>query len=223
VEDCALVLHAIAGPDGKDLSVIDAPYHWDSSRDIASLEIGYIRSEFDKIPAKTKPMYEAALDQLRKEGAKIDAMELPDFPAQSLRVILSAEAATAFDDLTRSGGVNQLKGQAPGDWPNSFRTSQTIPAVEYIRAMRARTMFQRQMEELMAKWDVLVSTTFSATLSATNFTGHPQCVVPCGFSDGLPQGLLFTGRLFEEGTPLRVAQVYERATEWHTKRPTLLT
>src|SRR5205085_10260528 len=102
----------------------------------------------------------------------------------------------AFDDLTREGGVNQLKGQEPGDWPNTFRTSRLIPAVEYIRAQRARTLLMRQMHELMSKWDVIVCTP-GPSLTATKLTGHPQAVVPCGFVKDRPLGLVFTGRLYE--------------------------
>ena len=148
-------------------------------------------------------------------------MKLPDFQAQPLRIILEAEAATAFDDLTRSGGVNQLKGQGPGDWPNSFRTSRLIPAVEYIRAQRARTLLMRRMDEFMKAWDVLVSPPFSALLLVTNLTGHPQMVVPCGFANGLPQGIVFTGKLYEEGAPMRVAMTFEKATKWQTMHPTI--
>jgi Asp-tRNA(Asn)/Glu-tRNA(Gln) amidotransferase A subunit family amidase len=136
-------------------------------------------------------------------------------------VILEAEAAAAFDDLTRSGGVNQLRGQNANDWPNSFRTSRLIPAVEYIRAQRARTLLMQRMDKFMADWDVLVSPPFGGLLLVTNLTGHPQSVVPCGFINGLPQGIVFTGKLYEEGGPLRVAMAYEKATKWHTMHPKL--
>src|SRR5262249_52818921 len=102
---------------------------------------------------RRRESYEQALEDLRRAGAKLNAVKLPDFQAQPLRVILEAEAATAFDDLTRSGGVDQLRGQGPGDWPNSFRTSRLIPAVEYIRAQRARTLLMRKMDQFMADWD----------------------------------------------------------------------
>ena len=131
-----------------------------------------------------------------------------------MRIILVAEAATAFDDLTRSGGVNQLSGQEPGDWPNTFRSSRFIPAVEYIRAQRARRLLMHEMEDLMAKWDVFVSPApGSASLLITNLTGHPAVCVPCGFLKGLPKAIMFTGRLYEEGAPLRVALAFERATK----------
>lgn len=221
VEDCAMVLRAIAGSDGRDVTVIDAPLHWEPKVSLKKLKIGYVKAEFDKMEADQKALYDTALDVLRKAGANLQPMTLPDFPLAALRMILIAEAATAFDDLTRNNGVDQLKGQAPGDWPNTFRTSRTITAVEYIRAQRGRTLLMQAMDSLMSQWDVFVSTPFSPSLTATNLTGHPQVVVPCGFLKGLPQSILFTGRLYEEGTPMRVANAFEKATGWHTLRPQL--
>jgi Asp-tRNA(Asn)/Glu-tRNA(Gln) amidotransferase A subunit family amidase len=222
VADCAEVLRAIAGPDGKDLSVISAPLAWDARKPLKSLKVGYLSAEFERLNEKTKPIYDGALEALRKAGVKLEAIQLPDFPLNAIRFVLDAEAATAFDDLTRTpGGLEQLSGQAPGDWPNQFRMSRLIPAVEYIRAQRARTLYMHKFQELMGQWDAFVSPTNSQSLTATNLTGHPQVVVPCGFVDGLPQGLLFTGRLFEEGTPMRLALAYEQATEWHKQHPQL--
>ena len=220
VADCAEVLRVIAGPDGKDLTVIDAPLNWHAAASVASMKVGYLAAEFER-NAKAKLIYETALADLKKTGVKLEPVSLPDFPVNALRIALEAEAAAAFDDLTRNGQVDELRGQSPDDWPNSFRTARLIPAVEYIRAQRARMIYMRQFHDFMSQWDVLVSPTGSATLTATNLTGHPQVVVPCGFLDGLPQGLLFTGRLFEEGAPMRLAYAYEQSTDWHTKHPTL--
>ena len=221
VEDCALVLEAIHGPDGKDLAVVDAPFDWQPQLALTGLRIGYVETDFERAPKERKPIYDQALADLRAAGATLQPVKLPDFQAQPLRIILEAEAATAFDDLTRNGGVNQLKGQGSGDWPNSFRTARLIPAVEYIRAQRARTLLMHRMDEFMKDWDVLVSPPFSALLLVTNLTGHPQIVVPCGFVNGLPQGLVFTGKLYEEGAPIRAAMTFEKATKWHTMHPTL--
>jgi len=219
VEDCALVLQAIHGTDGKDLAVVDAPLDWQPQLGLNGLRIGYLEADFGRATGDSKAMYDQALADLRTAGAKLEPVKLPDFQAQPLRVILEAEAAAAFDDLTRTGGVNQLRGQNANDWPNSFRTSRLIPAVEYIRAQRARTLLMQKMDKFMADWDVLVSPPFGGLLLVTNLTGHPQSVVPCGFINGLPQGLVFTGKLYEEGAPLRVAMAYEKATKWHTMHP----
>jgi Asp-tRNA(Asn)/Glu-tRNA(Gln) amidotransferase A subunit family amidase len=221
VEDCALVLQTIHGTDGKDLAVVDAPFDWQPQLGLAGLRIGYLEADFERASKDPKPIYDQALADLRTAGAKLEPVKLPDFEAQPLRIILEAEAATAFDDLTRSGGVNQLKGQSPGDWPNTFRTARLIPAVEYIRAQRARTLLMHRMDAFMADWDVLVSPPFGGLLLVTNLTGHPQIVTPCGFVNGLPQGLVFTGKLYEEGGPMRVAMTFEKATKWHTMHPKL--
>jgi Asp-tRNA(Asn)/Glu-tRNA(Gln) amidotransferase A subunit family amidase len=221
VEDCALVFETIHGPDGKDLAVVDAPFDWQPQLGLAGLRIGYLEADFERASKDSKPIYDQALADLRAAGAKLEPVKLPDFEAQPLRIILEAEAATAFDDLTRNGGVNQLKGQSSGDWPNTFRTARLIPAVEYIRAQRARTLLMHRMDEFIADWDVLVSPPFGGLLLVTNLTGHPQIVTPCGFVNGLPQGLVFTGKLYEEGGPMRVAMTFEKATKWHTMHPKL--
>jgi len=231
VEDCALVLDAIYGPDGRDITVGDAAFNWNPDRPLAQMRIGYVKAEFEQSPSQggnqanseeRKKMYQEALDALRQAGAKFEPMELPQFSTQSLRIILNAEAATAFDDITRDGRINQLSGQNASDWPNSFRTARFIPAVEYIRAQRARTLLMREMDSLMSKWDVFVTPApGSASLLITNLTGHPAVVTPCGFINNLPQAIMFTGNLYDEAAPLRVALAYERATKWHTMRPNL--
>ncbi len=235
IEDCAAALHAIYGPDGKDITVGDAPFNWNPDTNISSLRIGYLKTEFDgpttpptneqqRVQAEQRrAVYKTALEVLEKAGAKLTPIELPKFPAASLRFILSAEAAAAFDDITRDGRVNQLSGQSPNDWPNTFRTSRFIPAVEYLRAQRARTLLMREMETLMSQWDVFVSPApGSASLLITNLTGHPAAVLPCGFVNNLPVAIMFTGGVYDEASPLRVALAFERATKWHDMHPTLV-
>jgi Asp-tRNA(Asn)/Glu-tRNA(Gln) amidotransferase A subunit family amidase len=228
-EDCAIVLEAIYGPDERDITVGDVPFSFDATVPLAKMRIGYLKAEFESSGAanqqnnepRTK-MYKEALDTLRKAGANLQAIELPKFSTQSLRIILTAEAATAFDDITRDGRVNQLSGQSAGDWPNTFRSARFIPAVEYLRAQRARTLLMREMDKLMANWDVFVSPApGSASLVVTNLTGHPAVCVPCGFLNNLPQAIMFTGNLYDESAPLRVAHAYQQATEWHTRHPKL--
>ncbi len=218
VEDCALVLNAMYGPDGRDRTVTAAPFDWQASKPLASMRIGVVQKAFDGMKGEMKDLYAQALDDLKKAGVTMKPVELPDETAGTLGFILSAEAAAAFDDITRDGRVGELKDQGPGAWPNSFRTSRLIPAVEYIRAQRARTLLMEKMEKFFADWDVVVCPPYS-NLGSTNLTGHPQVVVPCGFVKGAPQGLSFLGGLWKEGDPLRVALAYEQATEWHAKRP----
>jgi len=232
VEDCAAALSAIYGPDGRDITVGDAPFNWNPDINISTLRIGYLKAEFEGSgtqPAgdaqrqqaeQRRTLYKMALDDLTKAGAKLVPIELPKFSAAALRYILSAEAAAAFDDITRDQRINQLSGQAPNDWPNTFRSSRFIPAVEYLRAQRARTLLMHEMEKLMSQWDVFVSPApGSASLLITNLTGHPAVVLPCGFVNDLPLAIMFTGGVYDEVAPLRVALAFERATKWHTMHP----
>ncbi|HEU4389377.1 MAG TPA: amidase [Blastocatellia bacterium] len=222
VEDCALALQALYGPDGRDRTVSDVPFNWDPNTPLAGLRIGYQKSEFERTGQNSeerKKVFAEALDALRSAGAKLEPIELPQFQIAGMLVILNAEAAAAFDDLTRSGGVNQLSGQRPGDWPNSFRTARFIPAVEYIRAQRARTLLIREMDKFMSNWDVFVAPAGGGSLTATNLTGNPCVVAPCGFVGNVPQEIMFTSGLYDEASALRVALAFERATKWHTMHP----
>jgi Asp-tRNA(Asn)/Glu-tRNA(Gln) amidotransferase A subunit family amidase len=238
VEDCAAALEAIYGPDDRDITVGTAPFNWSAEVPLSSLRVGYLKTEFEqtappnandqqrKIIDDRNAMYKEALAALEKAGVKMTPVELPKFPTQSIRFVLSAEAATAFDDITRDGRVNQLSGQDNGDWPNTFRTSRFIPAVEYLRAQRARVLLMREMDKFMSQWDVFVSPApGSASLTITNLTGHPAVCVPCGFltippqTNMLPRAIMFTGGLYDEASPLRVALAFEQATKWHTMHP----
>lgn len=236
VEDCVLVLNAIYGSDGRDDTVTDAPFDWVPDRPLASLRIGYIQKELEAAPNNPNPteaqrttaesrraMYAAALEVFRKAGAKLEPIAMPDFPTGSIGFVLSAEAAAAFDDLTRDKNqLATLTAQSPGDWPNTFRSSRFIPAVEYIRAMRARRLLMQEMDTLMSQYDVFLSPApGSASLTITNLTGHPAIALKCGFIDNMPQSIMVTGRLYDEATVCRVALAYEQATEWHKKHPTL--
>jgi Asp-tRNA(Asn)/Glu-tRNA(Gln) amidotransferase A subunit family amidase len=225
VEDCALVLNAIYGSDGRDDTVVDAPFVWKPGVPLSTLRVGYVAKEFEGTlggPNENLNLLKDALDVLRARGAKLEPIELPDFPTDAINFILAAEAAAAFDDLTRSKGIDQLTEQGPAAWPNTFRTSRFIPAVEYIRAQRARTLLSRKMDALMADFDVfLAPARGSASLPITNLTGHPALCLKAGFTGGVPQALMITGRLYGEATVLRVALAYERATKWHTMNPTL--
>jgi len=232
VEDCAAALNAIYGPDGKDITVGDVPFNWNADTNIGTLRIGYLKTEFEggnfqptneqqrQQQEARRTVYKTALEVLEKAGAKMVPIEMPKLPTPSLRFILTAEAATAFDDITRDGRVNQLSGQSPGDWPNTFRTARFIPAVEYIRAQRARTLLIHEMEKLMSQWDVFVSPApGSSSLLVSNLTGNPAICVPCGFVNDRPVAIMFTGGVYDEVAPLRVALAFEKATSWHTMHP----
>lgn len=233
VEDCALVLDAIYGPDGQDNSVISADFHWNANLSPKQLRIGYVKSAFDtpltdpKDPKRTlhatKKFDDSALDVFRQLGIKLIPVDLPDMAYDAMRLILTAEAAAAFDELTRSDRDKLLVQQGKFDWPNTFRTSRFIPAVDYVNANRVRSIAIQKWADLMRTVDVIVTPT-SATnllqLVATNLTGHPAVIVPNGFrDDGTPVSLTFLGGLFEEGKVLAVARAYQEATGFHLKHP----
>jgi Asp-tRNA(Asn)/Glu-tRNA(Gln) amidotransferase A subunit family amidase len=159
----------------------------------------------------------------KRLGINLVPVELPDVPYDPMRLILNAEAAAAFDELTRSDGDKLLVQQGKSDWASSFRTSRFIPAVDYINANRVRSIAIQKWDDLMKTVDVIVTPTGAANLSqlvATNLTGHPAVIVPNGFrDDGTPVSLTFLGGLFEEAKVLAVARVYQEATGFHLKRP----
>lgn len=225
VEDCALIFSAMHGPDGEDQTVHAAPFNWDGNAPVGRLRVGYVQSAFDAPLERhaTKPFDDAALAVLRELGVELVPIELPAIQYNAMRIILTAEAGAAFDELTRSGRVRELAQQTPNAWPTTFRNARLIPAVDYVNANRVRTLAIRAWDELMQRVDVLVAPTSSGQLLATNLTGHPAVILPNGFreSDGTPVSITFIGRLFDEETMLRVAHAYQRATPHHLKHPEL--
>ena len=228
VEDCALVLNAIRGTDGKDPGAIDAPLPWNPTQDPIKIRLGYDAEAFEKENEDEEESTEqdfdqAALTELRAMGFHPRPIKLPDLPIGDLIFILEAEAAAAFDELTRSNQDDLLVRQIEQAWPNVFRTSRFIPAVEYIQANRARTLLMQQFEKTLEDIDVYVHPTYGGkTLLAANLTGHPSIVLPNGFrKDGTPASITFTGRLFGEADLLLVAKAYQDRTGFHTRRPKL--
>ncbi|UCC80239.1 MAG: amidase [Candidatus Zixiibacteriota bacterium] len=221
-EDCAIVFDAIRGPDGVDMSVIDAAFNYNYNIDLKNLRIGYLKEDFDNDTSFAESNA-ATLNELRQLGVELIEIKLPDLPIDPMQIILSAEAAAAFDELTRSNRDDLLVRQIKNAWPNSFRVSRFIPAVEYIQANRIRTMLIAQMAELMADIDVYVSPSWEGdNLLLTNLSGHPCVVLPSGFDEGgEPTSITFIGRLFDEATVLAVAKIYQDATDFHKKHPPL--
>ncbi|MFL6199877.1 MAG: amidase [Thermoanaerobaculia bacterium] len=227
VEDCAAVFQAIHGPDGRDATVVDAPFRWDPGMDVRKLRVGYLKSLFEEKPQEGREEWHAldlaTLEDLRKLGVDLKPIELPRLPIDALGLILTAEAAAAFDDLTRSGKDDLLVRQIEQAWPNVFRQGQMIPAVAYLQANRIRTMAMREMDRILADFDAYVSPSYGGNnLLLTNLTGHPCVVLPNGFrKDGTPTSITFLGKLFGEGEALALAKAYQDATGWHLKRPKL--
>jgi Asp-tRNA(Asn)/Glu-tRNA(Gln) amidotransferase A subunit family amidase len=196
VEDCALVLNAIYGPDGQDLAVRDYPFNWNAAVMPSQLRIGYFKSAFeaperdsqDRPQHATKLQDDAALEVLRRIGAQLIPVELPQFPVGS-SLILQPEAGAAFESLVLSGKVKEMVQQSPNSWPNTFRSAQFVPAVDYINANRARVLLMQQWWELFKNYDVIVTPTSGAgQLQQTNLTGNPAVIIPNGFREAPPLG-----------------------------------
>jgi Asp-tRNA(Asn)/Glu-tRNA(Gln) amidotransferase A subunit family amidase len=211
IEDCALVLGAIHGYDGLDITAVDRPFSWPAERDIRTLKVGYF--ETDKPESERRE-----ITVLRALGVKLVPIKLPDkHPVGPLTIILNTEAAAAFDDLTRAGVRDGI-----GRWATTFRKGQFVPAVEYLRANRIRTLLMREMEEVMAPIDCYVG---GDDLTLTNLTGHPTAVIPDGDRERgkneQPGTITFTGKLFGESDLLALAHAYQRESGAHLRRPPL--
>ena len=220
-EDCALVYDVIRGPDGRDRTVRSAPFAWDPERALGSIRVGVLESAF--APDRPgKPFDDASLEVLRGLPLRLIPVSAPtDLPVGALRIILSAEAAAAFDEVTRENLDDLMVRQNRGAWPNSFRAARFISAVDYIQANRVRTLLMRQMETALADVDVLVTPSFGGNmLLITNLTGHPALVLPNGFTaEGAPLSLTFIGQPFGEANLLRIAMAYQDATDFHRRHP----
>lgn len=221
VEDCAIVFNAISGPDPNDPTVYDFPFDYDDRTDWKKLRIGYLASEFEKDTVHA-PFHKAMLDWFRARGVTLINLDLPTLPYNDLAFVLSAEAAAAFDDLTRSGRDGLLVRQIKNAWPNVFRAARFIPAVEYIQANRIRRLVINDMAARLKNVDVYLAPSFSDNLLLTNLTGHPCVVLPNGFTaEGAPTSVSLVGNLFNEADVLLVAKAYQEATDHHKKYPQL--
>lgn len=234
-EDCGFVFAAIHGRDPLDDVSVDRPFPWSPGRGLAGLRIGVVTSLFAEDRTKnaktpeerTKRSEEAAADQatletLKRLGATLVPIELPkDPPVRPLATILTAEAATAFDDLVRTGRVKEMVRQTADAWPNVFRQGQLVPAVEYLRANRVRRLVMAATEDAIRGVDLYVAPSFGGdNLLRTNLTGHPALCLPNGFrSDGTPTSITFTGRLFGEAALLSAGEAFQAATDFHRRRP----
>lgn len=225
VEDCAVVLDAIYGPDDKDVTIMDLPFNWDASSDAKALKVGYLKSDFEKDREDTqwKANDLATLDALRDMGFKLIPIELPDYPIEAVSLVLNVEAAAAFDELTRSNRDDLLVRQIENAWPNRFREARTVPAVEYIQANRLRTLVMKVTQERLEGIDVYVAPSWEGRNSLlTNLTGHPAVVLPNGLrKEGTPSSITFIGRLYGEDKLLSVAKAYQDATSFHLRHPAL--
>ena len=219
VEGAAIVFETIRGKDNIDRTVKDIQFKYPKVEDLKKLRVGYIASAFnDSVVSEND---KASFEIIQSLGLNLIPIELPNFPTGSLSFILQAEAAAAFDELTRTNQDDLMVRQIKNAWPNVFREARFIPAVEYINANRARSLLNQEMANLMEKVDVyLIPSYYGDNLLRTNLTGHPCVVVPNGFNDkGSPTSISFIGNLYHDGNVLAVAKAFQEASDWHKKYP----
>lgn len=241
VEDTVLVLNAISGPDGDDLACVPGHLAFDVAATVRGLRVGYFPAWMKETPATD--VDRAALDAVRKSGMTAVEVSLPDWPYDSLDLILFAEAAAAFEELTLTHAVDQLRAQVSDGWPNSFRQSRFLSAVDLVQADRLRRMVAQEMARVMGDVDVLlVPSLRDETLTITNFTGHPSLTLRAGFIEvsearsdwapdpahplpkfspprRVPHGVTLIGRLFEEGIIAQAGIALERALNVSAEPP----
>ncbi len=218
-EDAAIVFSFILGPDGTDQTLYDLPFKYSGKVNVKKLKIGYLKQDFNK-KYKFRKNDSLALDMFKKLGARLIPVSLPDIPVSSISFILDAEAAAAFDELTRSNKDDLMVRQIKNAWPNVFRAARTIPAVEYINANRIRYLLIQKMSDLFKKVDVIIAPSWVGNSSlVTNLTGHPCVVFPTGFNNGLPTSITIIGNLFDESDILALAQLFQDHTNFNKVHP----
>jgi Asp-tRNA(Asn)/Glu-tRNA(Gln) amidotransferase A subunit family amidase len=241
VEDALLVLHAISGPDPGDVASVPSHLDFDATASVKGLRVGYFPAWMNERPATE--VDRSALDTVKKLGMVPVEVSLPNWPYDSLNLILFAEGAAAFEDLTLSGGLHELKAQVPDAWPNIFRQARFLSAVDFVQADRMRRKVAEEMAQIFSQVDLLlVPSLRDEMLVITNFTGHPSLTLRAGFVEvtkarsdwapdpdhplptfnpprRVPHGVTLIGRLFDEGTLGSVGIALERAFNVVGQRP----
>ena len=225
--DAAIVFNYIHGTDGKDGSAVNMPFNFTPNKDIKKLKIAYAKNYFDKIKDSSRNEFRV-LEEFRKLGIQLIPVNFPDsgvYNFNIMDVVIGAECAAQFDELTRFNIDDALTRQTKYDWPNSFRTNRFVPAVEYINAQRHRYLLMQKVNEVMQQYDAIIcpSRGEGNQSAITNLTGNPVVCVPTGFDKkfNLPTGISFVGNLYDEATLLSIAQAYQKATEWDESHPAL--
>jgi Asp-tRNA(Asn)/Glu-tRNA(Gln) amidotransferase A subunit family amidase len=243
VEDAMLVLDAIDGQDPGDLASVPGPTNlpFHAGADVAGLRVGYFPAWMKEAPATD--VDRAALETVKKLGMTPVEVSIPDWPYDSLNLILFSEAAAAFQELTLSHKVDQLKVQAPDAWPNVFRQARFLSAVDFVQADRFRRKVAVEMARVFSQVDLLlVPSLRDETLTITNFTGHPSLTLRAGFVEvsearsdwapdpkhplpkfspprRVPHGVTLIGQLFEEGALCQAGMALEAAFGVAAERP----
>jgi Asp-tRNA(Asn)/Glu-tRNA(Gln) amidotransferase A subunit family amidase len=243
VEDTVLVLAAISGPDGKDVGCVPEVNNvsWAARKSVKGLKVGYFPKWMQEAPATE--VDRAALETVKALGMELVEVTLPDWPYDSLNIILFAESAAAFEELTLTHGLDELKMQSPDAWPNTFRQSRFLSAVDLVQADRLRRKVAVEFSRVMAQVDLLlVPSLRDEFLVITNFTGHPSLTLRAGFVEvteersdwapnpqnplkkfnpprRVPHGVSLVGRLFDEGTLVLAGIAMEAAFGVAAERP----
>ncbi len=225
--DAAIVFNYLHGTDGKDGSAVDMPFNYAPKTNLKTLKIAYAKNYFDKIKDTNRSEFEV-LKQFKRMGIELIPINFPDsgvYQFNIMDIIIGAECAAQFDEMTRSGVDDALTRQTKNDWPNQFRTSRFTPAVEYINAQRHRTILMQKVNEIVAQYDAIICPSRGGgnQSAITNLTGHPVVCVPTGLDPKykLPTGISFVGKLFDEATILTIAHQYQKATGWDEMHPTM--
>ena len=225
--DAAIVFNYIHGTDGKDGSAVNMPFNYTPNKDIKKLKIAYAKNYFDKIKDSSRNEFKV-LEEFKKLGVQLIPVNFPDsgvYNFNIMDVVIGAECAAQFDEMTRMNIDDVLTRQTKNDWPNSFRTARFVPAVEYINAQRHRYTLMQKVNEVMQQYDVIIcpSRGDGNQSAITNLTGNPVVCVPTGFDKklNLPTGISFVGNLYDEATILSIAQAYQKATNWDETHPAL--
>ena len=241
VEDTILVLHAISGFDPGDTASVDAPLRFNARAKTAGLKVGYFPKWMNEAPATA--VDRQALAKVRELGMTPVEVSLPDWPYDSLNIILFAESAAAFEQITLDHQIDTLRMQVPDAWPNTFRQSRFLSAVDFVQADRLRRLVAEEMRRVMSEMDLLlVPSLRDEFLVITNFTGHPSLTLRAGFVEvaearsdwapdpakplpkfapprRVPYGVSLVGRLFEEGTIVEAGMALEQALGVAGQRP----
>ncbi len=241
VEDAMLVLNAISGPDAGDLESVPSKLDFDAGATVQGLRVGYFPAWMKENPATD--VDRAALETVKKIGMVPVEVSIPDWPYDSLQLILFAEAAAAFEELTLSHEVDRLKVQVPDAWPNTFRQSRFLSAVDFVQTDRFRRKVAQEMGRVFSQVDLLlVPSLRDEMLTITNFTGHPSLTLRAGFVEvskarsdwapdpakplptfspprRVPHGVTLIGRLYEEGTLGEAGIAMERSFAVASERP----
>ncbi len=221
-EDAAIVFYYMKGSDGKDASAVERSFNYTGKADLKKLRIAYAANYFKQIP-KTMEQWEV-IESFKKLGADVKEVEFPDstiYHFNMMDPIISAESAAAFDELTRSNRDDLIRRQDKNFWPNGFRSSRFVPAVEYINANRHRYTLITELNEFMKNYDVIIVPSFAGSqLAMTNLTGNPVVCMPIGMNaNGRPNSITLIGNLYDEATLLAVAKAYQDATGFNKVHP----